>query len=86
MTIVSRLIVSFVLMIAIFTIYVVITNIFYARIDQLSRHNNDYVRARGEIVLMYHHEFTEMRRLLHESFLSGRLILTRSKQTLISLN
>jgi len=71
-TIAARLAVSFALVIAIFIVYVAIINHFNTVIDNLNRHNNDFMAARVEILLSYHQQFTEMRRLLSESFMNSQ--------------
>jgi len=70
-TIAARLAASFALVIAIFIVYVAIMNYFNTVIDNLNRHNTDFMMARVEILLYYHKEFAEMRRLLSESFMNS---------------
>ncbi|MCL2350803.1 MAG: hypothetical protein FWC67_04920, partial [Defluviitaleaceae bacterium] len=69
-TITARLVTSFVLIIVVFVAYVIISMTTAAYSDRLHRHNNDFVMARTEMTLEFHQEFTEMRRLARESFLS----------------
>ncbi|MCL2226939.1 MAG: ATP-binding protein [Oscillospiraceae bacterium] len=65
-----RLVASFVLIISIFAIYVAITSIFNNAIGELNRHNFEYMTVQSESLLTYHQEFTEMRRILQESFMN----------------
>ena len=75
-TIAAKLVVSFALVITIFIVYVAIINHFNTVIDNSNRHNNDFMMARVEILLSYHQQFTEMRRLLGESFMNSEWLET----------
>jgi len=70
LTIAARLVASFTLIILIFIVYVAIANYFNTIIDNLNRHSTDFMSVRMEILLSYHQEFTEMRRLLSESLMN----------------
>ena len=69
-SITSRLIASFSLMILIFVVYVSISWFFDAAIERLYRHSSEYMSTRVEYLLVYHQEFTELRRLISESFMN----------------
>ena len=69
-SIAAKLIISFSLIISIFIVYISIGVYFDTVIDNLNRHNNYFVTARAEILLTYHQEFTEKRRLIRESFMN----------------
>ena len=70
LSIAARFVISFVLIIVFFSIHVAITYYFNSAIGELNRHNIDFMSARAETALVYHQEFTEMRRLLGESFMN----------------
>ena len=69
-TIRAKLFASFAIVISLFTAQVGISLYFDMQINRLNRHNSDYLVERSEILWDYHQEFTEMRRLLRETFLS----------------
>ena len=69
-TITTRLVFSFAIIILVFFINILVSIYFNTVIDGLNRHNVEFVAARREIVLMYHQEFSEMRRLIRESFMN----------------
>jgi len=69
-TILTKLIASFSLIIVIFIAEVIFSSITVAEISRLHNYNNDFMTARSEIILDFHQEFTEMRRLLRESFMN----------------
>ena len=68
-TITCRLIASFALIIVIFMVEVIYSGIASHQIDQLHSHNINFVTERSLAVVDFHQEFTEMRRLLRETFM-----------------
>jgi len=70
-TIASRLVASFGLIIFVFVIYVIIHLYFNAVIENLNAHSLEFMGTRVEVLLTFHQEFTEMRRLLGESFMNS---------------
>ena len=68
----TKLFASFAIVIILFTAQVGISAYLDAQIHRLSNHNLYYMMERSGILWAYHQEFTEMRRLLRETFLSVR--------------
>ncbi|MCL2574916.1 MAG: response regulator [Defluviitaleaceae bacterium] len=69
-TIATRLVASFALVITIFVVYVGITSYYNAQIDRLQRHSSEFLVARLEILMLHHQEFAEMKRLLREAYMN----------------
>lgn len=70
-TIRAKLFASFSIVIILFTAQVGISSYYDMQINQLNRHNVDYLMDRSDILWAYHQEFTEMRRHLRETYLSS---------------
>ncbi|MCL2578959.1 MAG: ATP-binding protein [Oscillospiraceae bacterium] len=69
-TITFRLIITFVLIIAIFLTAVIYSGVASRQMNEMHRHNMNHVVARTVYITELHQEFTEMRRLLGETLMS----------------
>jgi len=67
----TKLFASFSIVIVLFTAQVVVSTYFDEQTNRLNRLNAEFMLERSEIVWAHHQEFTEMRRLLRETFISS---------------
>ena len=84
MAIRTKLLASFAIMIIIFIVQIGLNAYLHMGIHQLNRYNTDFLIARSDILWRHYQEFTEMRRLLRETFLNHQWIENANQAEWIS--
>ncbi|MCL2350417.1 MAG: PAS domain-containing protein, partial [Defluviitaleaceae bacterium] len=80
----TRLLASFISIIVVFITHIAISTYFNAQIDDLNYHSTNLISPRVETLWEYHQEFTDMRRILRQSFLNLEWRLTTSDAVWLS--